>query len=285
MSASPRRLLLLRDFGVTVHESDGCYSRGNGYTSNYTGLIIHHTGSGYGRDYKTLYDGRPDLAGPLCNTSGNEDGSVTLIAAHPANHAGASGGWDTAPLPVTNLFNKLVWGHEIVYPGISPMRPAQYRTATILARVVTELLGVPMSHVKTHDGTSITGKWDPGFAAGPTPQAEGKTIDIAAFRRDAQTVEEDDVSAEEVWSHPIVTRSGVKRAADILTQITFLERDLRADLAIKGGQISVLSAAVAGLTDALAATQGVGGLTADQITEAVKAAVPERLGDVFDRET
>ena len=77
----------------------------------------------------------------------------------------------------------------------------------------------------------------------------------------------------------------MKRAADILTQITFLERDLRADLAIKGGQISVLSAAVAGLTDALAATQGVGGLTADQITEAVKAAVPERLGDVFDRET
>ena len=92
----------LRDFGVTVHESDGCYSRGNGYTSNYTGLIIHHTGSGYGRDYKTLYDGRPDLAGPLCNTSGNEDGSVTLIAAHPANHAGASGGWDTAPRLVTS---------------------------------------------------------------------------------------------------------------------------------------------------------------------------------------
>jgi hypothetical protein len=32
-------------------------------------------------------------------------------------------------------------------------------------------------------------------------------------------------------------------------------------------------------------TQGVGGLTADQITEAVTAAVPERLVDVFDRET
>ncbi|MBA3280555.1 MAG: hypothetical protein H0U22_17995 [Geodermatophilaceae bacterium] len=98
------------------------------------------------------------------HTSGNDDGSITLIAAHPANHAGASGGWDTAPLPVTSLFNPLVWGHEIVYPGTSPMRPAQYRSATILARVVTEVLGVPMSQVKSHDGTSITGKWDRGHS-------------------------------------------------------------------------------------------------------------------------
>jgi len=80
----------LREFGVTVHESTGCFSRGNGLTSNYRGLVIHHTASNYGRDYKALYDGRPDLAGPLCNTSGNDDGSITLVAAHPANHAGAS---------------------------------------------------------------------------------------------------------------------------------------------------------------------------------------------------
>ncbi len=120
--------------------------------ADYWGLVIHHTASNYGRDYKGLYDGRPDLAGPLCNTSGNDDGSITFIAAHPANHAGASVGWDTAPLPVTSLFNPLVSGHEIVYPGTSPMRPAQYQSATILARVVTEVLGVPMSQVKSHDG-------------------------------------------------------------------------------------------------------------------------------------
>jgi len=165
------------------------------------------------------------------------------------------------------------------------MRPAQYRSATILARVVTEVLGVPMSQVKAHDGTSITGKWDPGFAPGPTPNSRGKTIDIAAFRRDALTVEGDDVSAEEVWSHPIITRSGVKRAADILTQVTFLDRDLRGDLAAKGEQISVLSAAVAALTDLLAVGQGASGLTSQQITDAVKVALPERLGDVFERET
>jgi len=34
----------------------------------------------------------------------------------------------------------------------------------------------------------------------------------------------------------------------------------------------------------LAAGQGASGLTAQQITDAVKAALPERLGDVFDRE-
>ncbi len=66
--------------------------------------------------------------------------------------------------------------------------------------------------------------------------------------------------------------------------MTFLDRDLRGDHAVKGEQISVLSAALAGLTELLAAGQGASGLTAQQITDAVKAALPERLGDVFDRE-
>lgn len=272
----------LRELGVTVHESDGCFNRGNGLTSDYLGLSIHHTASDYGKDYRTLYEGRSDLAGPLCNTSGNDDGSITLIAAHPANHAGASGGWDTAPLPVTSLFNKHMWGHEIVYPGSKPMRDAQYRSALVLARVVCEVLDVPVSHVKTHNGTSVTGKWDPGFAP-------NKTIDIAAFRRECLSASGDDVSAQEVWDHPVIVADGtpdgaVVRAVDVLTRLTQLDQDLRGDLSLKAKQIAdqarqitTLSGTVAGLTKALASAST---LTAEQITAAVAAGLQDAAGPI-----
>lgn len=253
----------LRANRITVHESDGAYSRGNGLTSSYAGGVFHHTASAYGRDYPALYNGRPDLPGPLCNTSGNDDGSVTLIAAHPANHAGASGGWDTAPLPVTGLFNKLVWGHEIVYPGVVPMREEQYRTACVLARVLCNVLNVPMSHMKFHDGTSITGKWDPGFA-------DGKTYDVAQFRVDAANMEgEDDVSAEEVWSHPIAAGAGLKRAADVLSG---MDRDFRWAFNSQQQQITALTATVDALSGLLS---GESPSSAAEIKAAVAEAIAE----------
>ncbi|MDQ3223153.1 MAG: N-acetylmuramoyl-L-alanine amidase [Gemmatimonadota bacterium] len=227
----------LRARGVTVHESPGpgvyvarpgsWEGRGNGQTSRYKGLVVHHTAGNFGRDYSTLYNGRSDLPGPLCNTSGNEDGSVTMIAAHPANHAGASGGWDTAPLPRTSSFNAEVWGHEICYPGTVPMRDAQYRTATILGRVVCDVLGVPESHIKFHQGTSVTGKWDPGYA-------NGKTYDIAAFRREAASVQagvEEDMTPDQarqlsqIWAMAQQNAHGVTggwgAGANLLSELDF----------------------------------------------------------------
>ncbi len=178
----------LRDAGVVVREAPGWRDRGNGYVASYVGGLVHHTATGYGIAlpgtgiYNLLINGRPDLRGPLCNYAGNDDGSVTIIAAHPANHAGASGGRSMGPLPVTKLFNPRVLGLEIVYPGTSPMRPAQYRSALIWARAVADVVGGgAIERVRAHAETSITGKWDPGYA-------EGRTIDMAAFRRAARTI-------------------------------------------------------------------------------------------------
>ena len=169
----------LRAAGITVHEWPGWESRGNGLTSAYEGLVVHHTASGYGSAFPVLVDGRSDLSGPLCNTSGNADGSVTLVAAHPANHAGAGLGRSMGPLPRTSLFNNRVWGHEIVYPGNQPMTAAQSRTAAILARVCTDVFGYgDIERARAHAETSSEGKWDPGYAP-------GQTIDMAAFRREA----------------------------------------------------------------------------------------------------
>lgn len=182
----------LRAAGITVREASGWQSRGNGQTSAYEGGLVHHTATGYGIAVpgtgagNLLINGRPDLRGPLCNYAGNDDGSITVIAAHPANHAGASGGRSMGPLPVTSLFNRRVLGLEIVYPGTSPMRSAQYRSALVWAKVVADVVGGGnIERVRAHAETSITGKWDPG-------EAPGRTINMGAFRRAAKTVLEDD---------------------------------------------------------------------------------------------
>lgn len=202
----------LQHNGVTVKYHVGWENAGNGQTSAYEGLIWHHTATAYGDAPAVLWNGRPDLDGPLCNSAGNADGSITLVSANPANHAGASGGKGTAPLPVTSLFNKRVWGHEIVYPGTQPMTPAQYRSALILGGVIMSILKRPnASWCKGHAETSVTGKWDPGYA-------NGKTMDMNAFRRDvwpALFTEASDLPltdadyaaiADRVWKYSIPNR-------------------------------------------------------------------------------
>lgn len=183
----------LRAAGVTVHEYPGCWSRGNGQSPAYEGGIVHHTASAFGTATsgagigRLLADGRSDLSGPLCNWAGNADGSLTFIAAFPANHAGASGGRSMGPLPTTTLFNRRVLGLEIVYPGITPMRDAQYRSALVWACVVADVVGGGnIERVRAHAETSITGKFDPG-------DAPGRTINMAAFR----------AAAKVTGSHPV----------------------------------------------------------------------------------
>lgn len=167
--------------GRAVHYEPGWEWRGNGQTSAYEGIVNHHTATGYAnQNLGVLINGRPDLDGPLCNFCTWPNGDIGVIAAHPANHAGASGGYNTAPLPNTGAFNKFVIGNEIIYPGNSPMTPEQYRSATILSRIAVDVVGWgDPARVKAHAETSVTGKWDPGYAP-------GKTIDMSAFRRDVR---------------------------------------------------------------------------------------------------
>lgn len=193
----------LRAAGVVVREYPGWTDRGNGQTSAYEGGIVHHTATGFGIAapgtgvYDLLVKGRPDLKGPLCNYAGNEDGSITVIAAHPANHAGASGGRSMGPLPTTASFNRRVLGLEIVYPGTQPMRDAQYRTSLVWANAVAAVCGRgDIQRVRAHAETSITGKWDPG-------DAPNRTINMVAFRAAARILEEDDMTPEDLLNYRI----------------------------------------------------------------------------------
>ena len=245
----------LRKYGVTVHFWPNWQNRGNGQTSDYEGGSMHHTASNYGFAYGTLVTGRSDLSGPLCNSAGNEDGSITIIAAHPANHAGASGGRSMGPLPVTSLFNKRMWGHEIVYPGNSPMRPAQYNSMVILGKVLTEVLGRPNAEwIRAHAETSITGKWDPGYAP-------GKTIDMGKVRREINNFKggDDDLKEDErSWLADVhmTLVSGVyeeirKKDAKLNKDLGFVKDQINNNLGFVSNKVSELEAAVDALSKKL----------------------------------
>lgn len=172
----------LRYNKVPVTFEPGWETRGNGYVfpnGRPKGLLTHHTGSDYDTGLTVLRDGRPDLDPPLCNCCTFSTGRIHILGAHPANHAGASGGRSMGPLPVTSLFNREVWGNEVMYPGSTPWTPQQYRSARVLAGVICGILGVDAEHARAHAETSRTGKWDVGAGLGP-----GVTFDMAKFRRE-----------------------------------------------------------------------------------------------------
>lgn len=276
----------LTRYGVPWRILSGAATRGNGQSwGDVNGMIVHHTASPVGQAPSVLWTGRPDLSPPLSNTAGEGDGTICFVAYFPANHAGASGGRSMGPLPVTSTFNKRVWGHEIVYPGVSPMTDAQYRSATILGRVITEVLGTTKESVRAHGETSITGKWDPGYA-------NGKTIDMAKFRNDMMAQEDDDMAqltprqaaqldcllaqvtgSAEPWAFPGYNENEIPKGPG-LTMIDLQRRGLQYDrsslsilqrLAAKNA-IDVNEAAIASAIMA-------------QMTPLIQAAVAAALGD------
>lgn len=275
MGAVRRLVDELRRRGVIVHEWPGWDGRGNadgGVGPRITqidpiGAVIHHTGSPYGSAYAGLVSStRPDLLGGcLCNFAGNEDGSLSVIASGLAWHAGPgvgpSMGRVLGKVPnIRNRMNRLTVGLEIVYPGRAPMRPAQYRAALIFAETVADLFaGGDIESVRAHaetngDTPGGSGKWDPGFAP-------SRTIDMAAFRRDAAAYQEDDMSAEDVKA--------------IRGDISFIRDQIRGDVGFIRDQILPEVTALRATVTALAASGS--NLTAEQIEAAVGKALQENV--------
>jgi hypothetical protein len=156
------------------------------YAIDIKGAVLHHTGSAYGSAYGELVSSSQPWAdgGALCNFSGNADGSVTVIAAGLAYHAGGGFGPNQGPLaPYARNRNYYTVGIEIVYPGKSPMTAAQYSTAKVFAKTVADLFcGGDLQYIRGHgevNGYGYEGKWDPGYT-------QGKMIDMNAFRAEAR---------------------------------------------------------------------------------------------------
>ena len=78
---------VLRAEGLDVAEFAGWQGRGHGDFKDIRGVMVHHTGSDFATAASIAY-GRPDLPGPLSQVHIGRTGTVTVVAAGVAWHAG-----------------------------------------------------------------------------------------------------------------------------------------------------------------------------------------------------
>ncbi|HEX7825975.1 MAG TPA: N-acetylmuramoyl-L-alanine amidase, partial [Mycobacterium sp.] len=138
------------------------------------GVIWHHTGNA-SATAQSIRDGRPDLAGPLSQLHIAQDGTVTIVAVGPCNHAGL-GSWVGLP---TDGANTRTIGIECAWPrdttiteatqNREPWPDAQIIAMRDVGAALSLHLGVDASHNISHSEWARfgpagyrQGKWDPG---------------------------------------------------------------------------------------------------------------------------
>jgi N-acetylmuramoyl-L-alanine amidase len=108
----------LRRQGVTVKATAGWQTRMRPDTFEPRGVMFHHTASnpagGPTASLGTVVQGRPNLAGPLCELLVARDGTVFLISGGRSNHAGFGGPWINIP---KDSGNRYTYGVEVENDG------------------------------------------------------------------------------------------------------------------------------------------------------------------------
>lgn len=180
---------VLRAAGIKVVEVNGWASRGYAGEDlvEYRGNLWHHTATNRaaftGSNAPTLsmcINGRPDLAGPLCNGVLGRDGTVYLVAAGKANHAGRGSAYN---IP-TDAGNYYLFGWEMESSGVAPWdwTQEQLEAAPLIAAATERAYGVELEI--GHLEYSSEGKIDPagwpggmdGFRASVNAILAGTTI-------------------------------------------------------------------------------------------------------------
>lgn len=163
MSKLPKDLpQRLRAAGLKVVTIGGWYSRGRPGSFAPKGVLWHHTGSTLqGKAMATWLarTGRKDLAAPLAQISISKAGTVYILAAGRANHAGwaRKGG----PLKKRTDGNKVFVGIEFQSDGSGFSLP-QYEAGLAVTAILLQQMKSGAAWCRSHKETSETGKWDPG---------------------------------------------------------------------------------------------------------------------------
>jgi hypothetical protein len=156
-----------RRWRLTVVEVDGWQTRGSESFAP-AGVVAHHTagptGGGDMPSLSVLINGRPDLDGPLANYGLGRSGTVYVVAAGRANHAGA-GGWNGLE------GNSSVIGIEAENDGYQSWPPAQLDAYGRLGAAICQELGVPAETVCRHHEWRAE-KPDPHDLDGDTGRAQ-----------------------------------------------------------------------------------------------------------------
>lgn len=161
--------------GDKLKTLDGWKTDGVGGTMGVIwGVVWHHTGNA-AEDADSISKGRPDLQGPLAQIHIGPDGTVTVVAVGPCNHAGV-GSWVGIP---TDGANQVTIGIECAYPKDTTLTEAtiwkedwpdaQMDSMLIVGAAITQYLGNGVSHNISHKEWAQLGpagfrqgKWDPG---------------------------------------------------------------------------------------------------------------------------
>lgn len=171
-----------RKSGLPVVEVDGWRTRGHGEMFAVNSLVVHHTGTSKSAagDYPSLRivrDGRSDLPGPLSQLGLGRGGTVYVIAAGVAWHAG--------PTFLQRQDNYHSIGIEAEHDGVSPWPPVQHSAYVRLVAALAEHYGIPLSNVQGHKEVAkpLGRKIDPNF-------------DMTEFRSRVKRVNASDVRAD-----------------------------------------------------------------------------------------
>ena len=214
----------VRKSGLVVRELPGWEKNWSAGAEEYLGVGIHHTGAydeigdtssdeAYAR--WMAFEGRSGLPAPLCNLALSAESVVWVCASGNANGMGTTKA--VGPMPYRKDGNGLYIVIEAMNSGTqgwgtrgkdaSGREITQYNGYVRLCAALCSHYGWPASHVRAHWETSVTGKWDPGDPNGINFNGQ-KVMDMDRFRAEVARVmrdgiEEDDVSAEDVWNHKI----------------------------------------------------------------------------------
>lgn len=192
---------LAREFraaGRKVIEVDGWENRGRpASTGNFDPQgpsTTHHTGTRSGPDnnapsLSVLISGRSDLPGPLCQYAVAYDGTVYVIAAGRANHAGSVGKSGVPGMPYGADGNALAVGDEVMTDGTQQLPEAQRRSIAVCNAVVLKHKNRGAEYAHRHADISGTGKWDIGSLTTQQVRSDAE----AAMSGNLSTSEEDDM--------------------------------------------------------------------------------------------
>lgn len=156
--------------GYPVVEVAGWRTRGHGGLSSVEGVVVHHTaGPSVGEmpSLAVVRDGRAGLAGPLSQLGLGRSGTVYVIAAGLAYHAGASAWADMTAL------NSRFLGIEAEDDGDGTWTPAQLDCYPRLCAA--------LCHYMRRDASRVAAHREVALPKGRKPDPTG--IDMAAFRR------------------------------------------------------------------------------------------------------
>lgn len=141
----------LRGHGLTVKKVEGWQTRSAGSFAP-EGVLIHHTASNKASGdlpcTGIVTHGRSDLPGPLCNILIGRSGTVLLVAAGRANHAGTGGPYGGIP---ANEGNFRLVGIECENDGIGePWPDKQKKAMGIVSAVLLKRMGQPARRCFAH---------------------------------------------------------------------------------------------------------------------------------------